>query len=151
MRKHGVFFVSGLRPTGSRGFGCDRCRGQEEGAAKGEETGRADDHVRKEISFPSEKTEKAVYTISLVAQSARSEAGKRRQLFLMRWDFAGSNPRTQKEMGTPKAALRSKVLDPLSAIQQKAPYTKVCGAFLFQDCHCCQGWLVCGIVHKFMV
>ena len=39
MQKHGVFFISGLRPTGSRGFGCDRCRGQEEGAAKGEETG----------------------------------------------------------------------------------------------------------------
>ena len=39
MRKHGVFFVQGVRPTGSRGFGCDRCRGQEEGVAKGEETG----------------------------------------------------------------------------------------------------------------
>ena len=42
-RKHHAkawcFFISGLRPTGSRGFGCDRCRGQEEGAAKGEETG----------------------------------------------------------------------------------------------------------------
>ena len=75
--------------------------------------GRADDHVRKEISFPLEKTEKAVYTISLVAQSARSEAGKHRQLFLMRWVFAGSNPCTPKKMGTPKAALRSKVLDPL--------------------------------------
>ena len=46
-----------------------------------------------------EKTEKAVYTISLVAQSARSEAGKRRQLFLMRWDFAGSNPCTPKRNG----------------------------------------------------
>ena len=61
--------------------------------------GRADDHVRKEISFPSEKTEKAVYTISLVAQSARSEAGKCRQLFLMRWDFAGSNPCIPKRNG----------------------------------------------------
>ena len=61
--------------------------------------GRADDHVRKEISFLSEKTEKAVYTISLVAQSARSEAGKHRQLFLMRWFFAGSNPCTPKRNG----------------------------------------------------
>ena len=54
--------------------------------------GRADDHVRKEISFPLEKTEKAVCIISLVTQSARSEADKRRRLFLMRWAFAGSNP-----------------------------------------------------------
>ena len=40
MRKHGVFFVQGLRPRGLRGFGCDRRRGQEKGAAKDEETGR---------------------------------------------------------------------------------------------------------------
>ena len=33
------FFVLGLRPTGSRGFGCDRCQWQMKGAAKGEETG----------------------------------------------------------------------------------------------------------------
>ena len=39
MQKHGVFFILRLRPTGSRGFGCDRCRGQIKGAAKGEETG----------------------------------------------------------------------------------------------------------------
>lgn len=91
MRKHGVFFVLGLRPTGSRGFGCDRCQWQMKGAAKGEETGRADDHVRKEIFFPLEKTEKSVCTIPLVAQSARSEDGKHRRLFLMRWVFAGSN------------------------------------------------------------
>lgn len=35
-----LFFILELRPTGSRGFGCDRCRGQIKGAAKGEETGR---------------------------------------------------------------------------------------------------------------
>ena len=75
--------------------------------------GRADDHVRKEISFPLEKTEKAVCIISLVTQSARSEADKRRRLFLMRWAFAGSNPCTPKKTGTPQAALPSKVLDPL--------------------------------------
>ena len=75
--------------------------------------GRADDHVRKEISFPLEKTEKAVCTIPLVAQSARSEDGKHRRLFLMRWAFAGSNPCTPKKTGTPQAALPSKVLDPL--------------------------------------
>ena len=39
MHKHGVFFILGLRPTGSRGFGCERCQWQMKGAAKGEETG----------------------------------------------------------------------------------------------------------------
>ena len=60
---------------------------------------RADDHVRKEISFPLEKTEKSVCTIPLVAQSARSEDGKHRRLFLMRWVFAGSNSCPPKRNG----------------------------------------------------
>ena len=113
MRKHGVFFVLGLRPTGSRGFGCDRCQWQMKGAAKGEETGRADDHVRKEISFPLEKTEKSVCTIPLVAQSARSEDGKHRRLFLMRWVFAGSNSCPPEDYEDIQAALQCKVLAPL--------------------------------------
>ena len=83
--------------------------------------GRADDHVRKEISFPLEKTEKAVCIISLVTQSARSEADKRRRLFLMRWAFAGSNPCTPKKTGTPQAALPSKVLDPCTPKKTGTP------------------------------
>ena len=83
--------------------------------------GRADDHVRKEISFPLEKTEKAVCIISLVTQSARSEADKRRRLFLMRWAFAGSNPCTPKKTGTPQAALQSKVLDPCTPKKTGTP------------------------------
>ena len=84
--------------------------------------GRADDHVRKEISFPLEKTEKAICTIPLVAQSARSEDGKHRRLFLMRWAFADSNPCTPMKTGTPQAALQSKVLDPLRNSTKKTPF-----------------------------
>ena len=87
-----------VRPLPGAGGGSSQRRRNRE-CADWPEGGRADDHVRKEISFPSEKTEKAVYTISLVAQSARSEVGKCRQLFLMRWDFAGSNPCTPKRNG----------------------------------------------------
>ena len=159
-----------MRPLPGAGGGSSQRRRNRECAdwPKGR---RADDHVRKEISFPSEKTEKAVYTISLVAQSARSEAGKHRQLFLMRWVFAGSNPCTPKRNGDAEGGFAEQSAWPLhpkekwgrrrrlcgakcltlSAIQQKAPYTKVCGAFLFQDCHRCRVWLVSGIVHKLMV
>lgn len=39
------------------------------------------------------------------------------------------------ETGTPQAALRSKVLAPLSAIHKKTPYTKVCGVFFVYNRH----------------
>ena len=116
--------------------------------------GRADDHVRKEISFPLEKTEKAVCIISLVTQSARSEADKRRRLFLMRWAFAGSNPCTPEKRGRRRRLCKAKCLTPaprrkrgrrrrlcpakcltLSAIHKKTPYTKVCGVFFVYNCH----------------
>ena len=60
-----------------------------------------------------EKTEKSVCTIPLVAQSARSEDGKHRRLFLMRWVFAGSNSCPPKITRTSQVALQCKVLAPL--------------------------------------
>ena len=115
--------------------------------------GRADDHVRKEISFPLEKTEKAICTIPLVAQSARSEDGKHRRLFLMRWAFADSNPCTPEKRGRRRRLCAAKCLTPaprrkrgrrrrlckakcltLSAIQLKRHHTHKCVVF-FCFCH----------------
>lgn len=97
------FFISGLRPTGFRGFGCDRCRGQEEGAVKGEETG----------SVPTDQR-KGEQTTMFRGGSSQVQI-----------------PAPQREMGTPEAALRSKVLDPASAIQQRKTPLQV--SFLFLD------------------
>ena len=142
MRKHGVFFVQGVRPTGSRGFGCDRCRGQEEGAAKGEETGSVLTDQREgeqttmfrggtsQVQIPAPRRETGTLEAALrskvldplrnstkkdtfsgvffcCVKMSHAEAGK----LGARGSF--QIPAPQKEMGTPKAALRSKVLDPL--------------------------------------
>ena len=155
MQKHGVFFISGLRPTGSRGFGCDRCRGQEEGAAKGEETGSVPTDQREgeqttmfrggtsQVQILSPQFNKKHHTRKCVVffccvKMYHAEAGK----LGAKGSFQIHAP--QKEMGTPKAALRSKVLDPLrnskNIMPSRFPLRKhhFCFSFLKGNC---DGWL----------
>ena len=113
-----------MRPTGSRGFGCDRCRGQEEGVAKGEETGSVLTDQREgeqttmfrggtsQVQILSPQFNKKHHTRKCVVffccvKMYHAEAGK------LGAKGSFQIPAPQREMGTPKAALRSKVLDPL--------------------------------------
>ena len=175
MRKHGVFFVQGVRPTGSRGFGCDRCRGQEEGVAKGEETGSVLTDQREgeqttmfrggtsQVQILSPQFNKKHHTRKCVVffccvKMYHAEAGKlgakgsfqipAPQRKWGRWRrLCGAKcltPAPQREMGTPKAALRSKVLDPLrnskNIMPSRFPLRKhhFCFSFLKGNC---DGWL----------